>query len=161
LDGSRPLAGLLLSGSTLYGTTTGYGLTAGTIFAINTNGTGFTALYDFAAGSDGSAPQSGLILSGNTLFGTATGAGFVLYGTVFGLNISSFTGSSPGPTPIPLNIQISGTNVILTWHDPASVFSLQAASTVNGLYTNVPGAASPFTNAIGSSPKFFRLEAPN
>src|SRR3954464_8585539 len=47
-DGSRPFGGLLLSGGTLYGAVT-HGGTGGTgvIVALNTNGTGYTNLYNF------------------------------------------------------------------------------------------------------------------
>ena len=53
----------------------------GTVFAVNTDGTGFTNLHSFTAAStnglipstnsDGANPEAGLILSGNTLYGTA------------------------------------------------------------------------------------------
>src|ERR1035437_8826589 len=69
-DGTRPLAGLILSGTTLYGTAT-YGGSSGygTVFAVNTFGGGFTTLHTFAGEpSDGAWPQAGLILSGNTLY---------------------------------------------------------------------------------------------
>lgn len=61
----------------------------------------------------------------------------------------------PPAAPIPLNIQLSGNDVILSWDNPA--FVLQAAPTVSGTYTNVPGATSPYTNPISGSQKFFRL----
>jgi hypothetical protein len=54
----------------------------------------------------------------------------------------------------PLTIQQSGTNVVLTWTN--SAFSLQAAPAVTGTYTNIPGATSPYTNAITGSQQFFR-----
>ena len=41
------------------------------MFAVNTDGTGFTNLHNFTGGSDGANPYAGLILSGNTLYGTA------------------------------------------------------------------------------------------
>ena len=56
----------------------------------------------------------------------------------------------------PLTIQQSGTNVVLTWANSAS--GLQAAPVVTGTYTNVPGATSPYTNAINGSQQFFRLQ---
>ena len=75
-DGYNPAAGLLLAGSTLYGTTQFGGTNGnGTVFAINTNGTGFTNLYSFTGGSDGAYPEAGLLLSGNILYGTADGGG--------------------------------------------------------------------------------------
>ena len=86
-DGAAPTAGLLLSGHILYGTAY-YGGTdgEGTVFAVNTNGTGFTTLYNFTSSSDGSYPNAGLVLSGNTLYGTASGAGNSGNGTVFAVN---------------------------------------------------------------------------
>ena len=54
-----PYAHLILSGNTLYGTTAGGGShNLGTVFAIDTDGTGFTNLYSFTGGSDGAAPGS-------------------------------------------------------------------------------------------------------
>ena len=95
-DGAYPCAGLILSGNTLYGTAQ-YGGSSGwgTVFAVNTDGTGFTNLYNFSAtsgpggygiNSDGANPVGGLILSGNTLYGTAVCGGSSGCGTVFALN---------------------------------------------------------------------------
>jgi uncharacterized repeat protein (TIGR03803 family) len=160
-DGAQPEAALLLSGHTLYGTTAGFGITSGSIFALNTNGSGFTPLYDFAFGTDGIAPQSSLIIAGNTLYGTASSGGsFINYGTVFALNISSFLASS-APAPIDLNIAAAGKDVILSWTDPSGAFSLQSSPKLTAVFTNVPGAASPYTNAVSGSAQFFRLAAPN
>lgn len=82
-DGREPMAGLVLSGNTLYGTaahggTWGYG----TVFKLDTNGTGFTVLKRFT-GSDGANPFAALVLSGSTLYGTTYMGG---WGTVFKLN---------------------------------------------------------------------------
>jgi len=93
-DGASPAAGLVLSGNTLYGTAE-YGGTNGngTVFALNTNGTGFTTLHTFTAyisytNSDGINPGGRLISSGSTLYGTAGGGGATGSGTVFALNIN-------------------------------------------------------------------------
>jgi uncharacterized repeat protein (TIGR03803 family) len=95
-------AGLVLSGSTLFGTTSGGGNGIGNLFAINTDGSGFTDLYDFSieswnaysfeTNSDGSGPNY-LVLSGSTLYGTAFGGGIFGNGTVFTINTdgSGFT----------------------------------------------------------------------
>jgi uncharacterized repeat protein (TIGR03803 family) len=86
-DGAVLDAGLVLSGNTLYGTaSTGGRWGQGTVFAVNTDGSGFTNLHDFAGASDGADPEAGLILSGNTLYGTAYFGGSGGYGTVFALN---------------------------------------------------------------------------
>ena len=95
-DGYTPYAGLVLSSNTLYGTTTEYGgcsVCFGTVFALNTDGSGFTTLYDFTGGSDGARPVSTLILSGNTLYGTTADAESSRWGTVFAVNTdgSGFT----------------------------------------------------------------------
>ena len=61
--------------------------------------------------------------------------------------------------PIPLNIEKAGTNIVLTWDDPVSAFSLQAASGVTWVFSNVPGAFSPYTNPTPCGEQFFRLLA--
>jgi uncharacterized repeat protein (TIGR03803 family) len=122
-DGGYPYGGLVLSGSTLYGTAEEGGSAGyGTVFAVKTDGTGFTTLYSFTDGSDGATPIAGLILSGNTLYGTASGGGSGGYGTVFSISL-------PAPSAPQLTITLSGTNVVLTW--PASPIELTLQSTTN------------------------------
>jgi uncharacterized repeat protein (TIGR03803 family) len=102
-DGANPEAGLILSGNTLYGTANrGGSWNAGTVFAVHTNGTGFTNLYSFFVVSSGASPYAGVILSGNTLYGTASWGGSLGTGTVFAVNtdgtgftnLHSFTATS-------------------------------------------------------------------
>jgi uncharacterized repeat protein (TIGR03803 family) len=148
-DGQAPEGPLTVSGQTLYGTTT-----AGTIFAVNTNGMGFTNVHAFVGAyngsfytnNDGLDPNGGLLLSGVILYGTAYNGGTAGFGTVFAATLLP---------PIPLNIQAAGGSVVLTWTNAA--FSLQAGPAVAGVFTNVAGATSPFTNAITGSQMFFRL----
>jgi uncharacterized repeat protein (TIGR03803 family) len=93
-DGAAPVGGLILSGNTLFGTASAGGSGAnGTVFALNTDGTGFTNLYSFtlAAGSDytnrdGATPADPLILSGNTLYGTAYYGGVSGNGAIFAID---------------------------------------------------------------------------
>ena len=91
-DGANPKAGLVLSGDMLYGTAfQGGSANAGTVFAVNTNGTVFSNLYNFTYGGDGGKPAGELVLSTNTLFGTASAGGDASVniggnGTVFALN---------------------------------------------------------------------------
>jgi uncharacterized repeat protein (TIGR03803 family) len=107
-DGANPNAGLVLSGNTLFGTAASGGTDgSGTVFAINTDGSGFTTLYTFTGGSDGAQPNDRLILSGNTLYGTAWQGGNSGDGTVFAINTNgpvfttlyTFTGGSDGANP--------------------------------------------------------------
>jgi len=116
MDGAFPESPLLLSGATLYGTAINGGNAGnGTIFSINTNGSGFTNLHNFSAGgandlgnytnSDGADPFAGLILSSNMLYGTTANGGSGGSGTVFRVNadgsgftnLHSFTATSGSP----------------------------------------------------------------
>jgi len=84
-DGQSPQGPLLLSGSTLYGTTQyGGDNDIGTVFKVNTDGTGFTLLHEFRGwgNGDGSRPYGALVLSGSTLYGMSQGGA----GRVFKLN---------------------------------------------------------------------------
>jgi uncharacterized repeat protein (TIGR03803 family) len=58
-------------------------LSDGTIFSIQTEGSGFTSLYSFTGGSDGAAPEGSLILSGNTLYGMTVNGAVSDAGTIF------------------------------------------------------------------------------
>jgi uncharacterized repeat protein (TIGR03803 family) len=107
-DGANPVAGLVLFSNTLYGTTSvGANLGAGTVFALNTDGTGLVNLHSFTDGSDGGFPEAGLVLSSNTLYGTASAGGDFGAGAVFGLGtdgmgfatLYSFIGGNDGATP--------------------------------------------------------------
>jgi uncharacterized repeat protein (TIGR03803 family) len=77
-DGTNPMGGLVLSGSTFYGTAytcgQGPGNGFGTVFKVTTSGS-FTTLYAFNGGTDGGGPVGGLVLSGGTLYGTASMGG--------------------------------------------------------------------------------------
>lgn len=92
--GGHPYAPPLVAGHTLYGTTrTGGAFGHGTVFAVGTNGTGFTNLHHFDAGTlfpktngNGALSQAGLVLAGNRLYGTTTTGGNSANGTLFALN---------------------------------------------------------------------------
>ena len=88
-----PYGKLVLSGQTLYGTTSSdsdsWGALGGAVFKVNIDGTRFAVLHHFPrvtypnpTNSDGTGPMAGLILSGNTLYGTAPAGGAAGYGTV-------------------------------------------------------------------------------
>ena len=103
-DGAGPGGTLLQSDSVLYGMTRlGGTATNGTVFRINTDGTGFQVLHSFtAASNDGSQPfGSSLVQSGSTLYGMTSGGGVGGNGVVFRMNtngtafqvLHSFNGS--------------------------------------------------------------------
>ncbi len=115
-DGANPLAGLIISGNTLYGTAQYGGTNAnGTVFKVSTNGNAFVNLYNFTGGNDGANPVAGLIISSNTLYGTAPYGGLNGSGTVFKINTNG--GAF------------------------ATLYSFTSASTnLSGVYTNGDGA---------------------
>jgi uncharacterized repeat protein (TIGR03803 family) len=118
-DGAYPDGRLILLGNTLYGTASNGGSSAGgTIFKVNTDGTGFTTVYNFTGGSGGLCPQAGLISSGNTLYGTAYG-GSPGGGMVFAVNtdgtgfttLYNFTFGSDGINPEYAELILLGTTL--------------------------------------------------
>jgi uncharacterized repeat protein (TIGR03803 family) len=107
-DGDSPMGNLILSGNTLYGTTAyGGDFDVGTVFAMNTDGTGFRTIHNFSGTNEGAAPQAALTLSGNVLYGTTTYGGSWNWGTVFAVNtdgtgftnLHSFDGQHDGGYP--------------------------------------------------------------
>src|ERR1019366_8032165 len=89
-DGGYPAESGLIQGTDgrLYGTTSGGGASgAGTIFAIATDGTGFTVLRSFAQATDGGSP-AGSLIQGNDgrLYGANTYSGMYGGGTIFAIN---------------------------------------------------------------------------
>jgi len=152
-----------LSDGVLYGTTK-YGGNggSGTVFRLNTNGTGFAALYSFTTtdvvtgtNRDGAHPVSGLILAGGVLYGTASaggtaGNGTAGYGTVFSLLV-----------PPTLAIQRLGANVILTWPTNFAGFNLQTATNLAPpVNWSALGGQYSVTNPIADKQRFFRLVHP-
>jgi len=76
----------------------------------------------------------------------------LVVGTAFG-DVATITVVS-----IPLHIQSSGANVVLTWNDAS--FSLQSSAIVTGPYTTITGAVSGFTTNTALAEMFFRLYRP-
>ncbi len=152
-DGSDPTGGLILSGNTLYGTAeTGGSSDNGTVFAVNTNGTGFTTLYSFTGGNDGSSPFAGLILSDNVLYGTAEAGGSSGYGTVFALSL----------VPPSLGIASAGNQVVVYWPVDATNYLLQTTTNLSSpnwatVSNGVPIIGVTLTNYPSGA--FFRLQS--
>src|SRR5262252_2592339 len=89
-NGTTPVASLIVSGNTLYGTTSDYGGGngggSGSVFKMNTDGSSFTNLHTFSQGTDGGNLAGSLVLAGNTLYGTASFGGASNYGCLFAIN---------------------------------------------------------------------------
>jgi uncharacterized repeat protein (TIGR03803 family) len=162
-DGASPTAGLILSGNTLYGTTRYGGSSSnGTVFTLNTDGTGSTILHSFTAtsardvfpigsNSDGANPYGGLILLGNSLYGTTEYGGSSGNGTVFSISFRP-----------QLTITPSGPYLKLSWPTNVAGFDytgyrLQSAHAIGGSFASIPASVSPYTIPITSAQQFFRL----
>jgi uncharacterized repeat protein (TIGR03803 family) len=87
-DGARPYGDLIQGGSVLYGMTEFGGDSArGVVFKINTDGTGFQLLREFAGGvNDGQQPPGNLIRDGSVLYGMTVFGGDSNGGVVFKMN---------------------------------------------------------------------------
>jgi hypothetical protein len=66
-----------------------------------------------------------------------------------------FTVTQIPPAPL-LSIGSIGNDTLLLWTNPD--YLLQSAPAVEGPYTTIPGAASPFTSPISAPKEFFRLK---
>jgi uncharacterized repeat protein (TIGR03803 family) len=157
--GALPIGGLVLQGKHLFGTTVDGGIFGnGTIFMVNTDGSGFSNLHNFNTDTDGAYPYAGLILSGNTLYGAAQVGGSSGNGTVFSLTL---------PSPPPLTITPFAANVILFWPTNATGFPFTLQATTNLVSQAVWTTVSPVsavvsglntvTNPISGAQKFYRL----
>lgn len=149
----------MLSGGTLYGTTTGGGSGfSGVVFQISTDGSHFTTLHEFN-GDDGASPAATLVLTGQTLYGTTAQGGGSGSGTVFSLSF-----------PPQLTIIPSGPYVILTWPTNYAGFDYTGftlQSTTNLVSPAVWTTTSPgpvliggqnvVINTVSGTQQFYRL----
>ena len=162
-QGSIPVGTLLLSGSTLYGMTAG-GPTVngfGTIFQVDTNGSGFAQPHAFAGGpDDGATPLGSLIQSGSTLYGMTSRGGSANQGTIFHIEtdgsglalMHSFQGGpSDGANPNGDLIQSGSTLYGMTLnggdHGFGSIFKISTDGTGYSVLHSFAGGA-----ADGSAP---------
>ena len=108
-DGCGPESDLVRDAEgNLYGTTTGSGTSAGTVFKVDPTGME-TVLYDFLGGADGADPWAGLVrdAAGNLYGTTLTGGAGAGNGTVFKVDttgretvLHAFAGSPDGAYPM-------------------------------------------------------------
>jgi len=163
-DGAYPLAEVILSGSTLYGTTGGGGQSGqGIVFAINTDGSGFTNLHSLAYTNDGGIPNAGLVLSGNRLYGTAIQGGSFGVGTVFGLNtdgtgfqtlhnFNTSDGASPGATLTSSGKTLYGTTAYGGSSGAGTVFKINTDGSGFLTLHHFPATSGIGTNSDGAVP---------
>jgi len=136
-NGVNPIGGLILSGSTLYGTTYEGGASfqnpavpgTGEVFSLPTTGGTPTVLASFNLnGTNGASPESGLVLSGGTLYGTTYTGGANNDGEVFSVPVTggtptvlaSFNGTN-GANPI-AGLIVSGSTLYGTTYYGGATF---------------------------------------
>ena len=188
--GDAPAAGLAVGEGTLYGTTengdvpppTGWA-GFGTVFKVNTDGSGFALLRSFT-GSDGGAPLAAPLLADRTLYGTTTGGGSFYSsnspgcGVIFKVNtdgsgyavVKELTGTWDGLFPTDAwdglfpygNLVLSGTTLYGTTQQGGDygagvVFSLADLPTTSPSITTPP---FPQTAEVGSV-AFLSVEVTN
>ena len=124
-DGAVPQSSVTLSGANLYGLTTLGGASGkGTLFKMNTDGSGYTNLHMFAGGAnDGASPQANNLTpsaSGTSLYGMTAAGGSSTFGVIFSINADGsgytnlhvFAGTSAGDGNAPRgSLTLSGTNL--------------------------------------------------
>lgn len=162
----HPSAKLALSDDAFYGVTYhGGDYSQGSVFKVNTDGSGYTNFYSFNGG-DGMHPESALVFSGQRLYGTTTdGGGLFAQGTVFAINkdgsgfasLHTFT-FSDGSTPR-AGLTLSGNTLYgVTLFGPpifeGTIFSLNTDGTgFTNLYFFSEFSDAARTNYDGANPQ--------
>jgi uncharacterized repeat protein (TIGR03803 family) len=175
-DGANPEGSLILSNGALYGLTSQGGVAgAGTVFRMNTNGSGCTNLHSFSAyAGNGESPHASLALSGSTLYGMTPAGSYIGLGLVFRentngsgyTNLHSFAGApNDGAIPYGSLTLANGALYGLTQHGGASDYGVLFRMNTNGTsYTNLhvfAGGASdgayPMGDLILSGTNFYGM----
>ncbi|MCX6556855.1 MAG: hypothetical protein NTW95_05400 [Candidatus Aminicenantes bacterium] len=153
-DGKNPTCDLLISGSTIFGTTSKGGKSDnGTVFKMQTNGTGYTLLHSFSGGTaDGRDPAGSLIISGSTLYGMTPYGGKLDRGTIFKMEtdgngytlLHSFVGAPDDGQYPNDNLILSGSTLYGTtaWgghSDNGTIFKIQTDGSGFTLLHEFPG----------------------
>ena len=99
-----------------------------------------------------------MLFTPNTSF---TGIATLVYtntDNIGGMNSGLITVTVGTVASIPLNVQVLGTNIIMSWNNSPFVFSLQRATNIAGPWITVPGVTPPYTNRTTTNAAgFFRL----
>jgi hypothetical protein len=162
-EGAESLTLQLAAGASLTGLGTRY--TSGQIIISGfTDDPGFTDASGIASGVSYSAGT--LSYTFNAPHSPEVVVAFTNLAASAGQTLSLHTDASAGAqltltrinysaaAPVTLSLAQSGNNVILTWPNG----TLQESTNVLTGYTDVPGATSPYTNAIAGPQNFFRVK---
>lgn len=146
-DGREPWGSLIVSGSTLYGMTTYGGIYGqGTLFKMNTDGSGYTILHNFGDSGDGYNPLGGPILSGSTLYGMTASGGSNGGGVLFRYTLSAAAPSTPAEVINAVDTMLASGGITST--AVANVIISQLSNAQNNLTTNPTSAANMISAVI-------------
>jgi len=152
-----PQGGVVVSGSTLYGTSNAGGANGGgMVFSVPASGGNMTALHSWSDdGSTASNPAGSIVLSGSTLYGVTTSGGNNDIGTVYSVSttggnyttLASFSSDSNGPGG---GLIISGNTIYGTTIGDGSTNygSVYSVSTSGGNFTTL----ATFNGTNGNEP---------
>jgi len=173
IDGQSPVALLQASDGILYGTTSIGGTNkAGTVYRLNTNGSGYTLLHTFGSiVGDAQNPQAGLIegadgaLYSTAFFGGAEDAGAVFkltkdgsgYRVLYSFSLNNAGGINPDTALIQgLDGALYGTTFLGGPDNAGTVFKMTIEGTGYAVLQNFTGA-----NGDGKNPDAALLQAGN
>ena len=162
-DGAQPNGGFYAIGSTLYGKTElGGSGGGGTLFNINTDGSGYSVLHNFGASTGDGEEPVGLLLDSSTLYGVTLSGGTSGMGTVFAMNVNggdyatlhNFTGGqADGAAPVGLQLNGSTLYGLTTSggnNGRGTVFSLLVSTSSQpvAMPSITPPSGGVFTNSV-------------
>ncbi|NOS57045.1 MAG: gliding motility-associated C-terminal domain-containing protein, partial [Cyclobacteriaceae bacterium] len=157
VNGERPFGSFMYDGTSLYGLTLfGIGSAEGTLFKINTDGSAYSMLCNFANYLAGSRPYASLVSEGGFLFGMTNQGGTNDTGVIFryaiGVSAPTITSFTPTSGAVGTTVTITGTNFSTT---PASntvqfngTTAVVTASTTTSITTTVPAGATTGTITV-------------
>jgi uncharacterized repeat protein (TIGR03803 family) len=159
------------SDGNFYGTTSGGGYNAGTVFKITPSGT-VTTLYRFSGGADGANPNSLTLGKDGNLYGTADQGGAKGWGTVFKMTLAgrlttlySFTGAGDGGDPLAgVTLGKDGNfygSTPTTSYTNSTIYKITPAGKFTNLHTFSGGTGQgPNTLTLGKDGNFYASTYP-
>jgi hypothetical protein len=109
----------------------------------------FRIVAEFESTAIGTTNNNYVATTSTSTYGPGTGGGTVR------IDMMTVLGDAAGSVPIPLAIQSSGTNIVLSWSD--SAFQLESAPAATGPWSAPLSVTSPYTNATTGTQQYFRL----
>ena len=130
----------------------------GTDILVNGESTGFTT--PSFAGLASFTITNGLVAGVNTIDFLVNNLPTSPNPTGLRVDLKGYLYLGGGASKPVLTLTATGGNLTVTWTPVAAGQQLQSAATVNGPWTKVDGAASPYTTSASGAARFFRVVTP-